>query len=86
LALTKTTIQLREKEGWEYKYKDLLDLGDAQFQGANIENKVPCFIYHITVQEIDCRVSHKPKKDSEGNVIEGEFVEEIVEGNEYNLM
>lgn len=31
LALTKSSIQLREKEGWKYKYEELLNNDRSQF-------------------------------------------------------
>jgi hypothetical protein len=34
LGLTKGTIQLREKEGWEYKYQELLNCGNCIFMGG----------------------------------------------------
>jgi hypothetical protein len=34
LGLTKGTIQLRQKEGWRYKYEELLNCGQAFFMGG----------------------------------------------------
>lgn len=34
LGLTKGTIQLRQKEGWRYKYEELLNCGHAFFMGG----------------------------------------------------
>ena len=55
-ALLKAMIELREKEGWEFKYDELLYCGPTFFQGALIENKIPQFIYHIEVQEFDEKI------------------------------
>ena len=49
-------IEIREKEGWELKYDELLNCGPCFFQGGLIAEKLPQFIYHIEVQEFDEKV------------------------------
>jgi hypothetical protein len=41
LGVTKGTIQLRQKEGWEYKCKELLRCGQAIFTGGQVVERVP---------------------------------------------
>lgn len=65
-ALTMTTVQLRKKQGWKYKYDELLYCGPTMFQGALVENRVPQFSYHIEVQEFDERVTEKTGQPVEG--------------------
>ena len=36
VALLGALIELRKKEGWKYKYEELLDCGHAFFSGAQI--------------------------------------------------
>jgi len=40
-ALCKAHIELREKEGWRFKYEELLNVQTCIFQGAFVENRVP---------------------------------------------
>ena len=47
LAVVKSSVQLREKEGWRYKYEELLNCGSSFFMGGQISEKVPQFTYHI---------------------------------------
>ena len=55
-AIVKSHIELRKKEGWCFKYDELLSCGPTFFQGGLIENKMPQFIYHVEVQEFDEKV------------------------------
>jgi hypothetical protein len=41
LGLTKATIEIRNKEGWKYKYEELLNCGTAFFMGGLISERVP---------------------------------------------
>jgi len=58
-ALCKAHIELREKEGWRFKYEELLSASNCFFQGGMVENRLPQFIYHIEVQEFDEKVDVK---------------------------
>ena len=60
LAVAKSQIKLRNTEGWQYKYTDILDCGQANFLGAQVgERGLAAFSFTIQVQEIDCRVDVK---------------------------
>ena len=48
-AITKMEIELRKKEGWKYKYDELLNCGPTFFIGAQVAEKVPQFSYNIEV-------------------------------------
>ena len=63
LGVTKGTIQLRQKEGWEYKCKELLSCGQAIFMGAQVAERVPQFSYHIEVQEFNEKVVTETGED-----------------------
>lgn len=56
-AQLKALVDLREKEGWKYRFQELLNCSHCILQGGFIENRVPQFIYHIEVQEFDERVN-----------------------------
>ena len=72
-AILQAQLELREKEGWRFKYEELLDASHCAFQGGLLEDRVPQFIYHIQCQEISERV----------NVKTGEkFIPAPVEGQE----
>ena len=40
-ALCKAHIEQREKEGWRFKYEELLNTSNCFFQGGLIEQRVP---------------------------------------------
>lgn len=48
-VLCTSELRTREKEGWQYKYDELLNCGPCFFQGAMIEDKMPRFTYNIEV-------------------------------------
>ncbi len=58
-AVCKAHIEQREKEGWRFKYEELLNASNCMFQGGLIEERVPQFIYHIECQEFDEKVNAK---------------------------
>ena len=66
-AMCKALIEIRQKQGWTYKYEELLNLGNIQFMGGKIENNTPMFSYHLEVQEFDAKVwtSGKPPEGEE---------------------
>ena len=70
---------MREKEGWKYKYEELLNCSNCFFQGGLIENRMPQFIYHIEVQEFDEKVSLKT-----GQVIENSS--KAIMNNSYRIV
>ena len=74
LAVSKAEIKRRTTEGWQYKYDDILDIGESLLQGGMIpEKQNPQFTYTIQVQEINCKVSAKDEN-------------EITEGGEDSIM
>ena len=73
LAVIKTEFMRREKEGWEPKFKELIFWSDSNLVGGDIlEDAKPRFVFTISAQEINWKVSKKNP-------------EEIVEGNIHNL-
>lgn len=73
LAIIKADKQRREKEFWEYKYKELIFCTDTNLVDANIgEDNRPRFSFTFTTQDINCKVSTKNP-------------EEIVEGGDSEL-
>ena len=52
----KSQIDAREKEGWQFKYDELLSCGPTFFTGGKIVDRVPMFTYTIEVQEFDSKV------------------------------
>ena len=52
----KAMIEIREKEGWKYKFEEFFDCSQAFFQGAQIQENKPHFTYHFEVQEFDAKV------------------------------
>jgi len=50
-------IDLRDKEGWVYKYEELLDCNHPHFIGAKMHEGVPCFTFTIDVQELDYKIN-----------------------------
>ena len=56
-ALVKAHCEVRQKEGWKFKYDELLSCGPTFFQGALISEKLPQFIFHIEVQEFDEKIN-----------------------------
>lgn len=76
LGTTKAMIQIMEKEGWQYKYEELLNCGNAIFQGGQIADRMPQFTYHIEVQEFDEKVRREDGEpyipvDGEGKPVVG---------------
>lgn len=63
-------IELRQKEGWKYKFEELLDCSNAFFMGAKIEKNRPCFTYNFEVQEFDAKVSLKDGSDFESETFQ----------------
>ena len=55
-AVLQTMIDLRAKEGWRYKYEELLDCNHPSFNGAKMNDGQPCFTFTVDVQEFDQRV------------------------------
>ena len=68
-AQCKALIEQRQKEGWEYKYEELLNCSNCFFQGGFIEERKPQFVYHLECQEFDEKTCVKT-----GNKIELEGV------------
>lgn len=60
----KAMIEIREKEGWKYKFEEFLDCSQAFFQGAQIQENKPHFTYHFEVQEFDAKISLKDGADA----------------------
>ena len=58
-AVCKAHIDLREKEGWRFKYEEVLCASNCFFHGAMLENRVPRFTYVIEVQELDEKLDRK---------------------------
>lgn len=58
-ALCKAQIEQREKEGWKFKYEELLNCSHCELQGGLIENRIPQFSYHIECQEFDEKINVK---------------------------
>lgn len=56
-SVLQTMIDLRDKEGWVYKYEELLDCNHPNFIGAKMQDGVPCFTFTIDVQELDYRIN-----------------------------
>ncbi len=56
VALLGALIELRKKEGWKYKYEELLDCGHAFFSGAQILEGQPSFTFTIETQEFDAKI------------------------------
>jgi hypothetical protein len=71
--LLKAMIEIREKEGWRYKFEEMLDCNLAFFQGALISENKAHFTYHLEVQEFDAKISTKDGTpfESETNVDKG---------------
>lgn len=42
-------IDIREKEGWKFKYEELLDCNMPNFTGAQMLEGVPAFTFTIDV-------------------------------------
>lgn len=61
----KAMCELREKEGWKYRFEEFLDCSQAFFQGAFVQENKPHFVYHVEVQEFDAKVSLKDGSDFE---------------------
>ena len=58
-AICKAHIDLREKEGWRFKYEEVLCASNCFFQGGMLENRVPQFSFTIEVQEFDEKLCRK---------------------------
>ena len=58
-ATCKAHIDLRNKEGWKFKYEELLNCSHCELQGGLIEERKPQFSYHIECQEFDEKVNAK---------------------------
>jgi hypothetical protein len=56
VALLGAMIELRNKEGWKFKYEELLDCGVAHFAGATLIEGQPAFTFTIEIQEFDAKV------------------------------
>lgn len=68
LAIIKADIQRRQKEFWEYKYKELIFCTDTNLVQGNLgDDNMPRFAFTFTTQDINCRVSTKDSKE----IIEG---------------
>lgn len=50
-------MELRQKEGWRFKYEELLDCGMANFTGAKIHEGQPAFSFTIVVQEFEQKIN-----------------------------
>ena len=57
-AYVQATIEGRKKEGWTYKYDEVLTCGPTFFMGAKIEEKAPTFTFTVEVQEFETREYH----------------------------
>lgn len=80
-ALCKAHIEQRQKEGWRFKYEELLNCGHCFFQGGLIESRIPQFIYHIEVQEFDAKVCAKT-----GDTLEGDNSSGRIMSNTYRIV
>ena len=58
-AICKAHIDLRDKEGWRFKYEEVLCASNCFFQGGMLENRVPQFSFTIEVQEFDEKLCRK---------------------------
>ena len=83
-ALCKAHIDQREKEGWRFKYEELLNASNCFFQGGLIENRIPQFIYHIEVQEFDEKINAKTGEKLEP--IEGVTNSAAIMNNTYRIV
>lgn len=73
LAVIKTELQRRKKEGWEHKYKELIFCTDANLLAGSVsEDNRPRFSFTLSAQDINCKVSTKNP-------------EEIVEGGDHQI-
>ena len=82
-ALCKAHIEQREKEGWVFKYEELLNCSNCFFQGGLIEERVPQFIYHLEVQEFDEKIN---VKTGEKFVMEGVSNSAAIMNNTYRIV
>ena len=82
-ALCKAQIDLRNKEGWKYKYEELLNCSHCELQGGLIENRVPQFSYHIECQEFDEKIN---VKTGERVQIEGQSSTSAIMNNTYRIV
>ena len=48
-SIMQALIELREKEGWEFKYPEVLDASIPEFIGAKMVEGVPAFTFTIAV-------------------------------------
>jgi len=68
LAIIKGDIQRRQKEFWEYKYKELIFCTDTNLvEGRVGDDNKPRFSFTFTTQDINCKVSIKDPND----IVEG---------------
>ena len=47
----KAMIELRIKEGWRYKFEELIDVRLVDFKKGRVSEGRPLFTYHIQVEE-----------------------------------
>jgi hypothetical protein len=67
LAICKSEINRRTTEGWKNRYDEMLDCGDAVFNGGQMD-QVPSFTFVIDATEINCKVDIKdPNNVKEGD-------------------
>jgi hypothetical protein len=57
--IVQALIELREQEGWAYKYPEILDCGRPEFIGAKMVEGIPAFTFTIDVQEFDAKINVK---------------------------
>jgi hypothetical protein len=55
-VIVQALIELRRKEGWEFKYPEVLDCSVPDFIGAKVVEGQPCFTFTVDVQEIDAKI------------------------------
>ena len=76
-GLVKSSIELRVKEGWTYKYDELLNCGPCFFMGGQIADNIPMFTYHIEVQEFDSKIwksGKEPEKvEKDGGLMQNTY-------------
>ncbi len=51
-AWFKAMIELRNKEGWGYKFDEVMDLRSVNFMGGRIIDGRPHFMYTFDIDEI----------------------------------
>ena len=85
-AICKASIELREKEGWRFRYEELLNCSNCFFQGGLIEERVPQFIYHIEVQEFDEKVDLATGERFEPQPAEGQDPKTVAQASKGAIM